>query len=181
MSHGLNKRADMKRTAVIGNAGGGKSTLSRRLAYEHGLPYHELDALLWGPGWVARPVHVYEADHSQLVAGESWVIDGFGRLESLPARLVRATCVVLVDMPVWQHYSLAARRHYKWITGKLAHPPGGLSEVPSLDEVFKMIWNVDQQYMPKVRSLVTDLEAQGMAVTRLASPADVAGFTQTGH
>jgi len=36
----------MDRIAVIGNAGGGKSTLARALATRHDLPYVEVDALL---------------------------------------------------------------------------------------------------------------------------------------
>jgi adenylate kinase family enzyme len=36
----------MQRIAVIGNAGGGKSTLARALAIRRGLPYVEIDTLL---------------------------------------------------------------------------------------------------------------------------------------
>jgi adenylate kinase family enzyme len=38
------------RIAVIGNSGGGKSVLARRLAFELQLPYVEVDSLLWLPG-----------------------------------------------------------------------------------------------------------------------------------
>jgi adenylate kinase family enzyme len=39
------------RIAVIGNSGGGKSTVARHLAVSRGLPLVEVDALLWRPGW----------------------------------------------------------------------------------------------------------------------------------
>lgn len=100
----------MRRIAVIGNSGGGKSTLARRVAGKFELPYHEVDALLWEPGWVLKPVEAYEAAHDRVLAEESWVIDGLGRLETLPRRLARATHVVLIDMPLWRHFSLAAQR-----------------------------------------------------------------------
>jgi adenylate kinase family enzyme len=44
----------MERIAVIGNAGGGKSTLARALASRRRLPYVEIDALLWRGGWHPR-------------------------------------------------------------------------------------------------------------------------------
>ena len=43
----------MSRIVVIGNAGGGKSTLARLLAQRRGLPHIEIDRLLWQEGWCA--------------------------------------------------------------------------------------------------------------------------------
>jgi hypothetical protein len=39
-----------RRIAVVGD--GGKSTLARALSAKTGLPYIEMDALHWNPGWV---------------------------------------------------------------------------------------------------------------------------------
>lgn len=41
----------MKKVAVFGNAGGGKSTLSQNLAQITGLPWVPLDYLQYKPGW----------------------------------------------------------------------------------------------------------------------------------
>jgi adenylate kinase family enzyme len=166
----------MVRTVVIGNSGGGKSTLARRLASKYGHPHHEIDVLVWAPGWALRPAEVYEAEHDRLLAEECWIIDGLGRFESLPRRLARATHIILIDMPVWQHFSLAAQRHFAWATGRLAHPPAGFNEVPKMDDLFKTMWTVDQTWMPKIRMLVTAAETQGRSVTRLASLAELERF-----
>ena len=40
----------MKKVAVFGNAGGGKSTLSKRLAETTGLPLHVLDKIKYQAG-----------------------------------------------------------------------------------------------------------------------------------
>ena len=113
----------MERIALIGNAGGGKSTLARALATRRGLPYVEIDALLWRDGWLPAPEDGYEAEHARLIAGPRWVIDGLGRLESLAARLARASEIVLVDLPLWMHFWLAAERQIAWTKGDIAHPP----------------------------------------------------------
>jgi adenylate kinase family enzyme len=39
----------MERVVVIGNSGGGKSVLARKLASMHNLPYREVDTLLLKP------------------------------------------------------------------------------------------------------------------------------------
>jgi len=41
----------MSRVVILGNAGGGKSTLARKLDERHAIPHVEIDALLWQEGW----------------------------------------------------------------------------------------------------------------------------------
>lgn len=41
----------MKRIAVIGNAGGGKSTLCRKLSKAKNIPLYPIDRIQWKPGW----------------------------------------------------------------------------------------------------------------------------------
>ncbi|MES1164128.1 MAG: isopentenyl transferase family protein [Verrucomicrobiota bacterium] len=45
----------MKRVAVFGNTGAGKSTLARRLADLTGIPLFPLDLIQWLPGDIAVP------------------------------------------------------------------------------------------------------------------------------
>ncbi len=58
----------MERVVVIGNSGGGKSMLARHLANRLDLPYVEIDALLWRPGWQLAPPEEYAAAHAQQLA-----------------------------------------------------------------------------------------------------------------
>jgi adenylate kinase family enzyme len=102
------------RIAVIGNSGGGKSVLARRLASELQLPCVEVDALLWLPGWKLAPPTYFDQEHARAIAADRWVIEGLGARTSLPARLQRATHIVLIDMPLWVHFWLAAERHIAW-------------------------------------------------------------------
>jgi adenylate kinase family enzyme len=159
----------MQRIAVIGNSGGGKSTLARKFAAKRGLPYAEIDALLWRPNWELTPAHIYAADHGRLIAGESWVVDGLGSLKSIPARLARATEIILIDMPFWQHCWLAAERQIAWATSRISHAPAGLAEMPPTEAVFRNLWEVDQDWMPEVRRLVDQEEAAGKRVYRIGA------------
>lgn len=48
--------ASAKRIMVVGCSGGGKSTLSQKLAAAFGLRYISMDReIFWLPGWQARP------------------------------------------------------------------------------------------------------------------------------
>ena len=87
----------MARILIIGNAGGGKSVLARKLAAKRGVPYYEVDTIVWKPGWEAYPQAEYEAAHARLIAEENWVLDGLGWTETLPERFARATEIVLID------------------------------------------------------------------------------------
>jgi hypothetical protein len=66
--------------------------------------------LLWQEGWKLSPTDVYLKQHADLIAGDSWIIDGLGQLASIPDRLSRATEIILVDMPLWMHFWPAAER-----------------------------------------------------------------------
>jgi adenylate kinase family enzyme len=166
----------MKRAVIIGNSGGGKSTLARRLGSAWQSRPVEIDGLLWQPGWQLTPVEVYAAEHARLIGEENWIIDGLGRLDSIPARLARATDIVLVDMPLWIHFWLAAERQIQWATGAIERPPAGLAAMPSTEALFRNIWEVDQSWMPEIRRLVALEEQRGKRVVRLGSIADLDGF-----
>jgi adenylate kinase family enzyme len=161
------------RTVVIGNSGGGKSTLARRLASTSKCDHVEIDGLLWQPGWELTPADVYNAEHARLIAGENWIIDGLGRLDSIPERLARATDIILVDMPLWMHFWLAAERQIRWSTGAIENPPAGLTKMPATETLFRTIWEVDRDWMPEIRRLIVLEEQRGRRIARLNSIADL--------
>jgi adenylate kinase family enzyme len=166
----------MQRVVVIGNSGGGKSTIARRLAARLACSCVEIDALLWQPGWRLAPQETYNAEHARLIAEERWIIDGLGRQESIPQRLSRSTDIVLVDMPLWMHFWLATERQLQWAAGKLKNPPAGITQMPRTEMLFRTIWEVDQNWMPEIRRLVTVEEERGKHVARLASVSDLENF-----
>jgi hypothetical protein len=131
---------------------------------------------MWRPGWQLTPVETYDAEHARLIAEENWIIDGLGRRDSIPARLARATDIVLVDMPLWVHFWLAAERQVRWSTGAIDHPPAGLTKMPPTEGLFRTIWEVDQDWMPEIRRLVALEEQRGKRIFRLNSIPDLDGF-----
>jgi adenylate kinase family enzyme len=166
----------MARILIIGNAGGGKSVLARKIAAGRGLPYREIDAITWKPGWEPFSQAEYEAAHAKLIAEENWVIDGLGWTESLPARFQRATEIILIDMPIWMHFWLAAERQIQWALGKLENPVGGIAEMPTTRGMFEALWETDREMAPVFRRLTDEAERAGKPVSRIASVEELDAF-----
>ena len=67
------------RVAIVGTSGSGKTTLARKIAGQFGIPFIELDAINWQPGWRALnaddPVELRRRV-DQATEKASWVVDG---------------------------------------------------------------------------------------------------------
>ena len=85
-SFGVVLQDAVKRVAVFGNAGGGKSTLARQLAEITRLPLYVLDKLQFKERGAAVPHDEYLESHRDLLAQETWIIDGYGDNTTVWAR-----------------------------------------------------------------------------------------------
>jgi len=87
----------MRRVAIIGCGGAGKTTLAFELGRRLDLPVVHIDALNWR-GRRSAPVEGWPELHASLVAQERWIIEGM-KPGVLHERLARADTVVFLDLP----------------------------------------------------------------------------------
>lgn len=99
----------MRRVAVIGCGGAGKSTLARELGRRLQLLVLHLDEHYWRPGWRPKEPGAWRELQQTLVAGDAWVIDG-NYLSTLGPRLTSADTVVFLDLPRWRCIWRVTRR-----------------------------------------------------------------------
>lgn len=66
----------MRRVAVVGVTGSGKTTLATAVARRLGAPHIEIDAIYWGPNWTEAPREIVRARISAALASDGWVTDG---------------------------------------------------------------------------------------------------------
>jgi adenylate kinase family enzyme len=111
----------MKRVAVFGNAGGGKSTLARRLSELTGLPLYSVDSLKYRAGGGEVPEGEYLEAHADLLHREAWIIDGFGSVPTAWERFAAADTLIYVDLPLFIHYMWVTKRLIK---GSVVKPEG---------------------------------------------------------
>jgi adenylate kinase family enzyme len=91
---------DRRRILVVGSGGAGKTTFARELAERTGLPLVHLDREYWRPGWIEPPKGQWRARVAELIAAETWIMDG-NYSGTLELRLTRADAVVFFDVPRW--------------------------------------------------------------------------------
>ena len=101
-----------------------------------------------------------------------------GGAEAVEARSDRATQVILVDMPVWMDFWLAAERQIHWVRGTIAHVPGDQQHMPPTEALFRTIWEVDQRWMPSLRELCLKAERHHKPVHRLHNVAEIDAYAE---
>jgi adenylate kinase family enzyme len=171
----------MRKVAVFGNAGGGKSTLARRLAELTGLPLFVLDLLEYPDGYRRDrdgggkiSDEDYSRLHREILDRDAWVIDGYGGFASAWRRFAVADTLVYVDLPLAWHYWGVTKRLVK---GFAKTPPGWPAHSPllrsSLDS-YRVVWLCHTRLTQQYRRLVA--EATSKQVHHLRSYAEINRF-----
>jgi adenylate kinase family enzyme len=114
----------MRRVALMGISGGGKTTLGKQLAARLGVTFIELDELQHGPNWTESTPEELRAKATAALDAtpEGWVVDGNYYTPLGGTVLDRADTVVHLDpsLPlafgrvVWRTTARAARRQELW-------------------------------------------------------------------
>lgn len=183
-SHPPNAPA-MRRVAVFGNAGAGKSRLARRLAEATGLPLYCLDKIQFRAGryWPDEKgggkisADEYLKLHADILQQEEWIIDGYGSFDSLWERFAAADTLVYIDLPLLTHYWWVTRRLAK---GLLRNPPGWPENSPvwtSSWSSYRVVWACHRQLTPRYRRLVAD-EFRSKRVHHLKRAPEMEAFLQ---
>ena len=89
----------MKKIIVIGCPGSGKSTVSRALHNQTGIPLYHLDMMYWNADKTNVDESMFLARVSYALAQESWIIDG-NYAASLELRMQSCDTVIFLDYSV---------------------------------------------------------------------------------
>lgn len=166
----------MQKIAIIGNAGGGKSTLARHLSTQLSLPLYEVDRYQWLPGWERLPVEELDAIDEQWLAEPAWIIDGWGSWENLEKRFAQADTIILVDFPFWLHLWWTTKRHILAILGLYPHwPPPGCKPWPKTKTLYQIMWKIQKEMRGQLITLAYRYKSQTRLV-HLHSPHQMRKF-----
>ena len=129
----------MKKIAVFGKPGSGKSTLSKSLASATGIQLHALDSIVFKKNGDRVDRVTYDEQHESILSSDSWVIDGFGPIESFNRRLDVADTLIYIELPYIISYWLVTKRLLKGLLIKPEGWPDGSSVLKGTLESYKVL------------------------------------------
>ena len=163
----------MRKILVIGSGGAGKSTFSRRLGERLGLEVIHLDTAFWNPGWVATPKDEWARKVEELIARESWVMDG-NFSGTLDVRIAACDTVIFLDLPRTVCLWRVLKRAVMYRNARRPDMAEGCREKFDL-EFLLWVWNYPKRSRPKVLALL-GRHAGDKKIVRLRSSAEAERF-----
>ncbi|MEZ8577432.1 adenylate kinase [Vibrio splendidus] len=148
----------MKKIAVFGKPGSGKSTISKALALATGIELHQLDSIVYKANGEFVEREVFDQAHDNIINSESWIIDGFGPLGSFNTRLEAADTLVYIDLPYPISYWFVTKRMLKGLFVKPEGWPDGSSVIKGTIQSYKTLklcpkfWNDDFRLRLELRA-----------------------------
>ncbi len=134
----------MKRIAIIGNAGSGKSYLSIKLSEILNLPVYHLDQYYWKPDWQRPTKEEFDKVHKELVNKDKWILEG-PYIKFIEPRFQAADTIIFIDLPTWFCFLRIFKRAFSnW--GKITSlSPKGCPEGFN-KEFLTWVWNFEKKY-----------------------------------
>lgn len=130
----------MKKIAVIGIPGGGKTTFSLKLQKITGIDLIHLDKEYWSKNWKRKFSDEEWVKHQkELVKRDSWIIDG-NYTKTIDIRISEADTIILFDIPKIR----ALFRVFKRLFKKPIDKEDGTKEKVRF-ELLKFIWKYPKQ------------------------------------
>ncbi len=142
----------------------------------HDLPYFSIDKMQWQPNWVPTPAETFEANHTALLCQKRWLIDGYGPINTVTARLDKCDTVILIDHPILIHFWWATKRQIKSL---FVGRPDGPEDCPMWRVTFrlyKMMWWLHREMRPTLLEAIYD-RADRLRIIHIKSPAELRAFT----
>jgi adenylate kinase family enzyme len=161
----------MRRIAVVGPGGAGKSTFASELGRRTGLPVVHLDRHYWKPGWTATPREDWAALQAQLLAGDAWIADGnYGA--TFDVRFARADTVIVLAPPRLTCVAAVLRR---WVRHRGRDvQAAGCPERVTL-EFLRWIWRYPAESRPRLDGAL-DRHSAHLQIVELRSRRAAAAF-----
>lgn len=135
---------------VTGNAGSGKSTLSKQLGQKLNLPVYSLDKVVWKAGWQKPTQEERQRKLNKLLNKDHWVIDGVS-VEVMK----EADVIIFLDYPLTTCFPRVIKRNWRYLFRSRPELPENCPEILIIPKLVKIMWNFPKNIRPKILSQVS--------------------------
>jgi adenylate kinase family enzyme len=155
-----------RKIAVIGNGGGGKTTLSQSLAARYALELIHVDSIQFLAGMKTRDPQETTQILNAAAEKPSWLIDGFGAIDVMERRFHLADKIVFIDFPLWRHYWWCTKRQVKSLWRPRSELPAGCHEatLKYTWELYRILWRVHVEIRPELSRFFEGASLRGKVV-----------------
>lgn len=165
----------MKKIAVIGCGGSGKSTLCRELGQLLSIPVHHLDKIFWKPNWTPMLHAEFLEAQKVIFATDSWIMDGnYGG--TMKPRLGEADTIIFCDLPTLSCLWGVITRYFEYRNRTRPDMSEGNNERLNMDFLLWILF-YRRTRRPGIISILQEFE-QRKEVVILSSKAVIRNFIE---
>lgn len=135
----------MERIFITGNAGSGKTTLSKKIGAILDREVTSLDKIVWQPGWVITPPRERSVQISHLIKSNRWIIDGVSK-----DLLKAADTIIFLDCPRRISYWRVLKRNWRYLFKSRPELPKNCPEILIVKKLIQIIWNFQKVVRPSI-------------------------------
>jgi adenylate kinase family enzyme len=170
----------MRKVAVFGLPGTGKTTLAGRLADFLGVPCHDLDHILFTPSGPLT-LEEFRERTADLTQAGGWVVDGnYSKLADVTWH--RADAVIWLDYRLPLIVSRVTRRNLRRLTGREPAPAGAFGWQRAFFSRKSVLANAVRKYVHnrgKYAAQLAETAALGVQVFRFRTPREAEEWLAT--
>jgi adenylate kinase family enzyme len=138
----------MKRLAIIGSCGAGKSTLATALGEKLSLPVIHLDSYYWQAGWSETSSSDWLEIQKEFIKSDRWIIDG-NYSSTMDTRLDVADTIIWLDFYRYLCLWRVIKRYLRYAGRVRPDMAAGCPEKLDLEFV-QYVWNFPNLYRPEI-------------------------------
>ena len=155
----------MKKVIVIGCPGSGKSTFSRALHKETGIPLYHLDMLKWNADKTTVSKEIFHDRLTLVLSENEWIIDG-NYASTMELRMSVCDTVFFLDYPLEVCLSGIKERQGK------PRPDMPWIETEDDEEFLEFIRSYNTQSRPNVMELLEKYKEKNIVIIKSREEAD---------
>ena len=164
----------MKKIAIVGSPGSGKTTLARDLDSLLKIKIFHLDRVFWERDWKRITGETRIVRLQKCATEERWIIEGF-YINSFTTHLEEADTIIFLDLPPFLCLQRIVNRHKEY-RGKLRRdlPKGCTDKLTPLRMLKVLLFPLKEKR--KLEQLLDIYESRSKSIIRLRSTEQVENF-----